>query len=116
MLYLAVKAGLSGIIVAIVSEIARRWPGWGGLIASLPLVSVLAMIWLWRDTGDSTRLAAQAEATFWFVIPSQPMFLLIPWMLRHNWPFWIALAAGCALTVLLYSLTLWAAPKLGLRL
>src|SRR5690242_1611808 len=52
MLYLAIKAGLSGIIVALVSEVARRWPGWGGMIASLPLVSVLAMVWLWRDTQD----------------------------------------------------------------
>jgi hypothetical protein len=116
MLYLAIKAGLSGIIVAIVSEVARRWPGWGGLIASLPLVSVLAMIWLWRDTQDPARLAIQAEATFWFVIPSQPMFLLIPWMLRHGWSFWAALCLGCALTILLYSLTLWIGPRLGLRL
>ena len=116
MLYLAIKAGLSGIIVAIVSEVAKRYPGWGGMIASLPLVSVLAMIWLWRDTADPGRVASQAEATFWFVIPSQPMFLLIPWMLRNHWPFWAALAAGCALTILLYSLTLWAGPKLGLRL
>ncbi|MDB5691340.1 MAG: hypothetical protein JWO81_403 [Alphaproteobacteria bacterium] len=116
MLYLVVKAGLSGLIVAIISEVAKRYPGWGGLIASLPLVSVLAMIWLWRDTGDKVRLAVQAEATFWFVLPSQPMFLLIPYMLRHGWPFWAALAAGCALTILLYSLTLWVGPRLGLRL
>ncbi len=116
MLYLAIKAALSGIIVALVSEVARRWPGFGGMIASLPLVSVLAMIWLWRDTADPGRVASQAEATFWFVLPSQPMFLLIPWMLRHDWPFWLALTAGCALTILLYAFTLWAAPRLGLRL
>jgi hypothetical protein len=116
MIYLIVKAALSGIIVALVSEVARRWPGWGGMIASLPLVSVLAMIWLWRDTQDPARLATQAEATFWFVLPSQPMFLLIPWMLRHGWPFPLALAAGCALTILLYLFMLWAGPKLGLRL
>jgi hypothetical protein len=116
MLYLAIKAGLSGIIVAIVSEVARRYPGWGGMIASLPLVSVLGMIWLWSDTKDPVRMADHAGATFWFVLPSLPMFLLIPWMLRHQWSFWMALAAGCALTILLYALTLWAAPRLGLRL
>ena len=116
MLYLAIKAGLSGIIVAIVSEVARRYPGWGGMIASLPLVSVLGMIWLWRDSRDPVRMAAHAEATFWFVLPSLPMFLLIPWMLRHDRPFWLALAAGCALTIALYALTLWAAARLGLRL
>jgi hypothetical protein len=86
------------------------------MIASLPLVSVLAMIWLWRDTQDPARLAVQAEATFWFVLPSQPMFLLIPWLLRRDWAFPLALAAGCALTIVLYALMLWAAPKLGLRL
>lgn len=78
MLYLAIKAGISGIIVAIVSEVAKRYPGWGGLIASLPLVSVLGMIWLWRDTKDPVRMAAHAQATFWFVLPSLPLFLLTP--------------------------------------
>src|SRR5205085_2585774 len=89
MLYLLVKAALSGVIVAAVSEIARRNPGAGGLLASLPLVSVLGMIWLWRDTADPVRMAAHAEATFWYVLPSLPMFLLIPFMLRGGWGFWI---------------------------
>src|SRR4051812_37388918 len=102
MLYLFVKAALSGLIVAAVSEVSKRYPGLGGLIASLPLVSVLGMIWLWRDTQDSARMAAHSEATFWFVIPSLPMFLLIPAMLRHGYSFWAALAAGCALTLILY--------------
>src|SRR5258705_2637028 len=57
-LYLLIKAALSGAIVAAVSEIARRYPGWGGLVASLPLTSLLAMIWLWRDTRDPERVAA----------------------------------------------------------
>jgi len=82
MLYFAIKALLSGIIIAIVSEVARRSPGWGALIVSLPLVSILGMIWLWRDTHDPVRMAAHAEATFWFVLPSLPMFLLMPWLLR----------------------------------
>ena len=73
MLYLIIKAALSGVIIAIVSEVARRSPGLGGLIASLPLVPVLGMIWLWRDTEDAVRMAAHAEATFWFVLPSLPM-------------------------------------------
>jgi hypothetical protein len=116
MLYLILKAGMSGIIVAIVSEVAKRYPGIGGMIASLPLVSVLGMIWLWRDTHDPERLAAHAGATFWFVLPSLPMFLLIPDMLRRGFGFWPALMAGCALTIALYALTIWLGPKLGLRL
>jgi hypothetical protein len=114
--YLLIKAALSGVIVAIASEVARRWPGWGALIVSLPLVSVLAMIWLWRDTHDPMRLAAHAQATFWFVLPSLPMFLLIPLMLRHGWSFWAALLAGCALTMVLYLGMIQIGPKFGLKL
>ena len=115
MLYLIVKAALSGVIVALVSELARRNPGAGGLLASLPLISVLGMIWLWRDTHDAARMAAHAEATFWFVLPSLPMFLLIPAMLRGGAGFWPSLLAGCALTVALYAAMIGFGPKLGIR-
>jgi hypothetical protein len=116
MIYLIVKAALSGILIAVISEVAKRYPGIGGLIASLPLVSVLGMIWLWRDKPDAANMASHAEATFWFVLPSLPMFLLIPAMLRSGFSFWVALAAGCVLTVALYSLMLWVGPRFGLRL
>jgi hypothetical protein len=116
MLYLFIKAAISGVIVATVSEVARKYPGWGGLIASLPLISVLGMIWLWRDTHDPVRMAAHAEATFWFVLPSLPMFLLIPLMLRNGLPFWSALIVGCIVTILLYVLVSWAGPRIGLRM
>jgi hypothetical protein len=116
MVYLIVKALLSGAIIAAVSEIAKRSPGFGALVVSLPLVSVLAMIWLWRDTHDPERLAAHAGATFWFVLPSLPMFLLIPALLRHGHGFWTSLAAGCLLTMMLYAGMVWFGPRFGLRL
>jgi hypothetical protein len=116
MLYLAIKAALSGVIVAAVSEIAKRYPGLGGLVASLPLVSLLGMIWLWRDTQDPERLAAHAYGTFWFVLPSLPMFLLIPELLHRGLGFWPSLIAGCVLTIALYGLMVWLGPRLGLRL
>jgi hypothetical protein len=114
--YLLLKALLSGVIVAVASETARRSPGFGALVASLPLVSILGMIWLWRDTHEPARMAAHAEATFWFVLPSLPMFLAVPALLRRGVAFWPALAAGCALTVVLYLLTTWAGPRFGLKL
>jgi hypothetical protein len=116
MWYLLIKAGLSGILIATISEVAKRYPGFGGLIASLPLVSVLGMIWLWRDKPDAANMAAHAEGTFWFVLPSLPMFLLIPMMLRQGFGFWPSLIAGCVLTVALYCLMVWAGPRFGLRL
>jgi hypothetical protein len=116
MTYLLIKAALSGIIIAVVSEVARRNAGFGALIASLPLVSILGMIWLWRDTGDALRIADHAAGTFWFVLPSMPMFLLLPAMLRSGVGFWAALGIGCAVTIALYFLMLWIGPKFGLRL
>lgn len=116
MLYFVIKAALSGIIIAVISEVAKRYPGIGGLIASLPLMSVLGMIWLWRDKPDAVNMAAHAEATFWFVLPSLPMFLLIPVMLRNGYSFWVSLVTGCVVTVALYSLMVWAGPRFGLRL
>lgn len=116
MLYLAAKAALSGVLIAVISDVAKRHPGAGGLIASLPLVSVLGMIWLWRDFPDPNNMAAHVESTFWFVLPSLPMFLIIPALLRHGFGFWGALAIGCALTILLYGLMTWAGPRFVLRL
>jgi hypothetical protein len=116
MLYLFVKAAISGILIAIISEVSRRAPGWGGLIASLPLVSVLALIWLWRDTGDAEAAAQQAMSTFWFVLPSLPLFLIIPAMLRSAWGFWPSLIAACLVTMALYAGFAVLAPKLGIRL
>ena len=63
MLYLIIKAAVSGVIIALGSEVARRYPGWGALIISLPLVSILGMIWLWRE--QVMRLA-------WPIMPRRP--------------------------------------------
>jgi hypothetical protein len=115
-LYLLIKAGVSGAIVAIVSEVARRYPSWGGLIASLPLTSLLAMIWLWRDSADAERVAELSVSTVWFVVPSIPLFFALPALLRANVGFWPSLAVCLVGTLALYALWFWAAPKLGVKL
>ncbi|MGE3689766.1 MAG: DUF3147 family protein [Novosphingobium sp.] len=103
MMYFAIKVATSALIIAAVSEIARRSTGIGALLASLPLIAVLSMIWLWRDTGDTARLASYSQATFWYVLPSLPMFLVIPALLCRGVSFWPSLALGCALTMVLYA-------------
>jgi hypothetical protein len=115
-LYLIIKAALSGAIVAAVSEIARRYPGWGGLVASLPLTSLLAMVWLWRDSGDPQRVAELSISTFWFFLPSVPLFLVLPALIRSGIPFWASMAIVVAGTLMLYAGWFWAAPKLGIKL
>jgi hypothetical protein len=115
-LYLIIKAALSGIIVAAVSEIARRYPGWGGLLASLPLTSLLAMIWLWRDSHDPERVAALTASVFWFILPSLPLFLAVPALLRSGVGFWATMTIAVLGTLALYALMFWAAPKVGIKL
>lgn len=114
--YLLLKAGLSGIIIAVVSELARRAPNIGALIASLPLISVLGIIWLWRDTGDTARISQHAYATFWFVLPSLPMFLLIPFLLGRGWAFWPVIGLSCIATMMLYLIMVWLLGEFGVRL
>ncbi len=113
---LAAKALLSGALIVAIAEIGKRLSALGALIASLPLVSVLGMMFLWHARPDAENMAVHAEATFWYVLPSLPMFLAIPAMLRHGVPFWLALALGCALTVVLYLAMMQIGPRLGLKL
>ena len=113
---LVAKALLSGALIAAISEVGKRLPTLGALIASLPLVSVLGMILIWHARPDAENMAVHAGATFWYVLPSLPMFLLIPYMLRSGAGFWPSLFAGCALTVGLYLLMMHFGPRLGLKL
>ncbi len=113
---LAAKAILAGLMIAAIAELGRRLPTMAALVASLPLVSVLGMIFLWHAKPDAENMAVHAEATFWYVLPSLPMFLAIPWMLRSGVNFWLALALGCLLTVGLYLVMMQLGPRLGLKL
>ena len=88
----------------------------GLFIVSLPLVSLLAMIWLWNDTQDTARIADHAQATFWYVLPSMPMFLVLPWLLRAGYGFWPSLAGVCLMTIALYALMVWALARFGITL
>jgi hypothetical protein len=115
-LYLVIKAAISGAIVAAVSEIARRYPGWGGLVASLPLTSMLAMLWLWRDSRDAERVAELSASTIWFIVPSVPLFIALPLLLRSGLGFWVSMAIVITGTLALYAFMFWMAPKVGLKL
>ena len=113
---LVAKALLSGALIVAIEEIGKRLPTVGALVASLPLVSVLGMILLWHARPDAENMARHAEATFWYVLPSLPMFLLIPVLLKRGVAFWPALGAGCLLTVLLYVGMVALLARIGVKL
>ena len=113
---LVARAVVAGLMIALIAEVGRRLPAMGALIASLPLVSVLGMMFLWSVKPDAENMAVHSAATFWYVLPSLPMFLVIPVLLRHGVNFWLCLVLGCLLTVALYLLMMQVGPRFGLKL
>jgi len=116
MTYLITKALLSGAIIAAVSEIAKRNNMVASVVHSLPLTSLLAFMWLYADTKDANLIGRHAYGTFWFVLPTLPMFLVMPWLVKKLGGFWPALGAGIALTILLYWLTMRLLDAAGVKL
>ena len=111
---LAVKAALSGVLIAVASELARRNPGWGGLVASLPLTSLVALVWLWRDTHDPARAADFLTGTALYVLAALPSFLILAALLRRGVTFPLALTLGCIAAMAGYLVLLWAGRRWGL--
>ncbi len=116
MIYLVIKALLSGSIIAIVSEIAKRNNAVASIVHSLPLMSLLAFIWLYAETKDAGLIGRHALGTFWFVLPTLPMFLLMPWLISKLGGFWPALIAGILLTIALYFITMRLLKTAGVNL
>lgn len=103
---LILRALLSGALIVSISELAKRNNLTASIVHSLPLISLFALIWLFSETRDTALVARHMAGTFWFVLPTLPMFLIVPWMLRRGIAFWPALGAGVLLTVALYFLTM----------
>jgi hypothetical protein len=102
---LIIRALLSAALILTVGELAKRNNFAAAIVHSLPLISLTALMWLFYDTRDTALIARHAESTFWFVIPTLPFFLILPWMLRRGLPFWPALGVGVVITVILYFVT-----------
>jgi len=97
-----VKVLLTSLLVVGASEAAKRSSVAGAVIASLPLTSVLAMVWLYADTRDPERVASLSSSIFWLVLPSLALFLVLPLLLRRGVPFLPSLAVGIVATVVSY--------------
>jgi hypothetical protein len=116
MLYPILKLFVSAGVIVVVTELAKRNNAAASIIHSLPLTSLLAFIWLYAETKDAPLIGRHAYGTFWFVLPTLPMFVLMPWLIKKLGGFWPALGTGIALTVGLYFLTMRLLKMAGVNL
>jgi F0F1-type ATP synthase assembly protein I len=115
MRYLIIKYLLTAAIIVLVSELAKRSDRLGALVAALPLVTLLTLVWLYAEQQPAEKLANHAYYTFWYVIPTLPMFLLFPFLLPRA-GFWITLAICVVFTILLFALYTAVLKHLGIHL
>lgn len=116
MLDTAIKVVVTSILIVAIAETAKRSTTVAALIASLPLTSVLALIWLYRDTGDTERAAQLAASIFWYVLPSLAFFIAFPLAVRFGFGFTASLLLASSLTVLAYLIMLAGLKAAGIQL
>ena len=92
---------LTAGVVVLISEVAKRSDRLGGLIAALPLVTVLALIWLYVENQSSEKISNHAYYTFWYVLPTLPMFLIFPYLLK-KFGFWVTLFLSMVITLIIF--------------
>lgn len=102
MTMLLIKVLITAVLVVAISELGKRNAFAGALLASLPLTSLLALMWLYRDTGDARQAADLARGIFWLVLPSLAFFLVFPAAIKSGWGFWPAMGSGIAVTLAAY--------------
>ena len=116
MTWLITKYAITAFVIVLVSEIAKRSDKLGALIASLPFVTILAMVWLYVEKQGSQKIGDHAFYTFWYVIPTLPMFLVMPWLMTKGMNFWVSLGICALLTFGCFVVTALIARRLGVNL
>jgi uncharacterized membrane protein (GlpM family) len=115
MTWIVTKYLITAGLVVLISEVAKRSDKLGALIAALPLVTVLTLFWLYFENQSSEKIANHAYYTFWYVIPTLPMFLAFPWLFA-KFGFWGAMGASVLLTVICFGLLAYGARSIGVDL
>jgi hypothetical protein len=116
MSYYLLKLFLSAGVIVVVTEVAKRNNAAASIIHSLPLTSLLAFLWLYAETKDAGLIGRHAFGTFWFVLPTLPMFAAMPWLIKKLGGFWPGLGAGVLGTVVLYLVTMRLLKAAGVEL
>jgi hypothetical protein len=116
MVYYILKVLLSSVIIVLISEISKRSSVAGSILASLPLMSLLAFIWMYIDTKDIQKISSLSSGIFWMVIPSLLLFILLPILLKKQVSFWWALGISTSIMVLFYFVMIFVLKKFGIKL
>ena len=101
-----IKVFISSAIIVLVSEIAKKDNIIGGLIASIPIVSVLSMIWLYIDTNNINKVKALANGVLWMIFPSMSLFIILPILINCGIKFYLSLAISILITMVCYLITI----------
>ena len=115
-MYYFVKIAITTILIVLIAEIAKRNSFIAALLASIPLVSVLAMIWLYVDTKDVTKVSELATSVFWLVIPSLALFISLPLLLKQGMNFYLSMGIAITITVICYGLMVVILNQFGVKL
>ena len=97
-----VKVAVTALVIVLVTKVQWYSDRLSALLIALPFTSLIAMVWMQAEGQPAARIAGHAEGTFWFVLPTLPMFLILPWMLRQGWGFWPSLGLNCLITIGLF--------------
>lgn len=116
MTILIAKYAITAFVIVVVSEVAKRSDKLGALISSLPFVTIMVMIWLYIEKQGSRKIGNHAYYTFWYVLPTLPMFLIMPWLMSKGMNFWISLAICAVVTIACFAVTALVAKRFGVNL
>ncbi len=116
MTYYLLKLAITTILIVAISEISKRSSLAGAILASIPLVSVLAMLWLYIDTKDASKVSSLATSVFWLVLPSLALFVSLLLLLKQGLNFYLSMGVSIGITVLCYFLMLIVLNHFGVKL
>ncbi len=111
---LVAKAVISGVIIAVASEAARRSALVGAIIVSLPLISILTLGWLYWETGDAQKVQDLSWSILWLIVPSLAFFVAVPLLIRAGARVPLAILASCGITAAVYAVYVLAGRRFGL--
>ena len=107
MVYYAIKVAVTVILVIAVSEAAKRSNLAGAILASVPIVSLLAILWIYIETRDLAKISALSIDIVWLVLPSIAFFIALPALLKSNVNFYVSMGISTALTIACYLSAIW---------